>query len=78
VFGLAVTHEAFTQLIDKAVEDPEFAKRLVADPGLTAGAEGVELPGEVVESLKGANVESHGEIVENLQARMSRMLGYLH
>jgi hypothetical protein len=75
---MPVAHESFTKLIDKAVEDPEFAKQLVADPGATAGAEGVELPAEVVENLKGAGVDDHGKLVENLQARMSRMVGYLH
>lgn len=74
---MAVTQEAFTQLIDKAVEDPEFAERLVQDPDATAGAEGMELPQEIVTNLKGAGEEG-GEIVENLNARMSRMLTYLH
>lgn len=74
---MAVTQQAFTQLIDKAMEDPEFAQRLVEDPSTTAGAEGVELPGEVVANLKGAGEEG-GEIVENLNARMSRMLIYFH
>ena len=75
---MTVARDSFTQLIDKAVEDPVFAQRLVDDPGATAGAEGLELPTEVVDNLKGATGNDHPQLVENLHARMSRMLTYLH
>jgi hypothetical protein len=65
-------------LIERAVDDPEFAGRLVKDPQATAGAAGIELPTEVVEVLKEAGAGSHSQVVENPNARMSRMGGYFH
>jgi hypothetical protein len=75
---MAATQEEFNRLIEQAVEDPEFAGRLVSDPEGTAVAAGIELPTEVVAVLKESSAGNQSQVVENLNARMSRMLGYFH
>lgn len=48
----------FDRIVQRAVSDEEFAKRLVADPEQALRAEGVEPSPEMIEALRDVDVAS--------------------
>lgn len=54
------------ELIGRAVQDPEFRRRLLADPKEAVAAEGYELDEEQIEALQQLDPEAIDKAVEAL------------
>ncbi len=70
---MAINQEVLARLADRAVEDPDFIKRLTADPEGTAAAEGFEIDAKDAETLRSLAGRSEGDVVEVLKSRVSRI-----
>lgn len=57
-------------IVDRAVADPDFFKRLAADLVGTLDAEGYEIPAAEIKALLGMSGASDQEVAKALQARL--------
>jgi hypothetical protein len=74
---VALSPETVQSLIDYAASDPDFLKDLVQDPETAVESRGIDLQTGEIEQLNAlldSAGGSHGEAVEELQARVSHSL----